>query len=117
MSNLKSVAFRGTFSENRLEEIVKKLENDRLILVSDTGNDCEFLLPGTRIDDDILRKWKNWVEQNKTFEKVIKQPQDEKGLKTDLEELLSFSGAAKLRYSLQVLAAEKLKRERSSGYQ
>jgi hypothetical protein len=110
LSNLKSVAFRGTFSENRLEEIVKKLENDRLILVSDTGNDREFLLPGTRIDDDILRKWKNWVEQNKTFEKVIKQPQDEKGLKTDLEELLSFSGAAKLRYSLQVLAAEELKR-------
>jgi hypothetical protein len=108
-STLKSVAFRGTSLEHRIEEIVRKLEGERLILVSDLGNDREFLLPGTRIDDNILSDGKKWVEQNKAFEKVIKQPCDEGGFKTDLEEMLSFTGAAKLRYPVQILAAKELK--------
>lgn len=111
LSNLKIVVFRGVFSENQIISIIRKLEEKRIILISDVGNDdVEFLLPGSRIDDNIYRKWEKWVEQNKTFEKVIKQTTYENGLKSDLVELFSFSGASKLRFCLQFVSANELKR-------
>ncbi|MDN5363002.1 MAG: hypothetical protein PWQ91_63 [Eubacteriales bacterium] len=109
LTTLKTVAFRGTSLEQRVEQIVQELEEEKVILVSDLGNDREFLLPGTRVDDAKLREWKSWVEQNKSFEKVLKQSREEGGFKSDIEERLVFAGAAKLRYPVQIIGAKELR--------
>lgn len=105
------IAFAGTLlgDEHNLEKAIEKLEKERIILVSSYEGKKEFLLPGSRIDEEILKESRQYVDGNVEFEKLLK---DGDGLAVEaLKSLFPLEGALQKRLRLGMLSADELRKK------
>lgn len=104
--------FVGTDLYNRVSEVADALCARGVMLAVPSGNDCEYIIPTTTIDQTKLQQYKQRAESSLTFEKMIKVGKLDAGFAPGLRELLFLQGAAKLRHPVQIVSARELKLRR-----
>lgn len=106
--------FVGTELYRRVVEVADGLVARGIMLAVPAGNDREYIIPTTTIDQAKLEECRRRVEATLTFEKMIRVGGHEAGFASELKGLLSLQGAAKLRHPIEIVSARdlKLRRER-----
>jgi len=108
LSNIKNM-FLGTELYQKIREVADALCSKNIMYAISIGNDMEYMIPTSTIDQNKLNECRRWVENAFTFEKVAKEKDSDVGFASKIMGLLSLSGAARLRHPIQIVSAKEFK--------
>lgn len=111
LSNIKNM-FLGTELYQKVKEIADELCSRNIMYAVSIGNDLEYIIPTSTIDQNKLNECFRWVENAFNFEKVAKEKDSDVGFASKIVGLLSLSGATKLRHPIQIFSAKEFKSRR-----
>ncbi|HHW17414.1 MAG TPA: hypothetical protein GXX30_00715 [Firmicutes bacterium] len=104
--------FMGTELAPKVAQIAERICDQGLMLAVPSGTDQEYVIPSGTIDHKKLQHYKQQAQGTLTFENMLDDRRLDAEFASELKQLLSLQGAAKLRHPVQVISARELKLRR-----
>ncbi|HOV80676.1 MAG TPA: hypothetical protein PK728_11345 [Bacillota bacterium] len=101
--------FLGTELNQRMPQIADGLCSKGIMHPLALGSDCEYIIPTMTIDQEKLKREREWVEKNLSFEKMINPDGQTAHYAFDLQNLIPLQGAGEKRHPVQMISAKELK--------